>query len=105
MIVFNYDSSGLLELIELNVPVIIFTRSIEGSLLPSARPYYQLLKEVGIIMSSPEEVASFIRENWGNIDKWWGSEIVQNARDKFCKSYSRQVKNPIVTLKKLLLEK
>ena len=56
-------------------------------------------------MSSPEEVASLIRENWDNIDKWWGSKIDQKTKDKCCNSYKRKKKNPTATLKKLLREK
>jgi hypothetical protein len=27
-----------------------------------------------------ESAVAFINQNWNNIDEWWGSELVQNAR-------------------------
>ena len=50
-------------------------------LLPSAKPYYQLLKDVGIFADSPQQVGKFVSSNWDNInDVWWESDSVQEVR-------------------------
>lgn len=99
--VFNYDSAGLLELLALNVPVICFWRG--DHLLPESKIYYKLLKDSGIVFESFEKVANHINTNWEDIDSWWLSTNVQRARLEFCKQYSRVTKNPISSLKKLLV--
>ena len=55
-------------------------------------------------VSSPEAAAKHITTCWDDLDSWWGSENVQNARKVFCDKYSKRVNSPILTLKKLLLD-
>ena len=104
LLVFNYDSAGLLEYLGLNIPVICFWEKGFDHLLPSAKPYYQLLKDAGIYLETPDKVSKHISYNWDSIDKWWYSESVQEARIKFCKRYSRVVENPIRFFKKILTD-
>jgi len=40
--------------------------------------------------------------HWDDIEKWWGSDEVQNARKLFCQHYARTEKHPVRTLKYLL---
>ena len=103
LLVFNYDSSGVLEYLALNVPVICFWSNSFDHLLPSAKPYYQLLKDVGIYFEKAEDASEHISKHWGDIDGWWSSSSVQEARKKFCNRYSRVVNRPLRTLKKILL--
>ena len=43
-------------------------------------------------------------EVWENVDEWWVSYEVQNARRMFCEEYARSSRKPIRDLRKLLLE-
>jgi len=101
--VFNYDSAGLLELLALNVPVVCFWRG--DSLLPESKIHYKLLKDSCIVFDDFEKVANHINKHWEDIDSWWYSSKVQDTRSKFCNQYSRVIKNPIETFRKLLLKK
>ncbi|MBT7545091.1 MAG: transferase, partial [Kordiimonadaceae bacterium] len=71
-------------------------------LLPSAMPYYEMLREAEIIVDSPEQAAKHVELHWDDIEKWWGSDEVQNARKLFCQHYARTEKHPVRTLKYLL---
>ena len=99
--VFNYDSAGLLELLALNIPVVCFWRG--DHLFPEAKVYYKLLKDSGIVFDSYEKAANHINIHWEDIDSWWLSPNVQRNRLEFCKQYSRVIKNPISSFKKLLV--
>ena len=101
--VFNYDSAGLLELLALNIPVVCFWEKDSNHLLPQSKKYYNLLKSVNILFDSPSQVADHINVNWDDIDSWWYSSEVQDARIEFCKQYSKVIKNPVNSLKNLLL--
>jgi putative transferase (TIGR04331 family) len=105
VLVFNYDSAGVLENMALNIPTICFWRGNFCHLLPSAKPYYQLLKDVGIYFDTPEQASKHISSNWNNMDAWWYSKKVQDARVRFCDRYSRVVENPISYLKNRLVMK
>jgi len=102
ILAFNYDSAGVLENLALNIPTICFWRNGFSHLLPSAKPYYQLLKDVGIYFDTPEKASEHISLIWDNVDEWWYSKTVQEARVQFCDRYSRIINNPIINLKKYL---
>jgi len=104
LIVFNYDSSGLLELLAMNIPVICFWRDGFNHLLPASKIHYQLLKDSDIFFDSSEKIVNHINLHWDDIDSWWLSPKVQSARLEFCKQYSRVVDNPIVSFKKILVD-
>lgn len=104
IVVITYDSSAVLELLSLNVPIVCFWRGGLDSLLPDAIPFYELLINAKIVHASPEAAAKHITTCWDDLDSWWGSENVQNARKVFCDKYSKRVNSPILTLKKLLLD-
>jgi putative transferase (TIGR04331 family) len=104
LIVHSYDSSGILETLAMNIPTMCFWRDGLNHLLPSAKPYYELLVEAGILFFSPEKAARSIALHWDDIDEWWESKKVQDARQKFCDQYARTVPHPIQKLKEMLTE-
>jgi putative transferase (TIGR04331 family) len=102
LVVFSYDSTGLLETLSLNIPTLCFWQDGLDYLLPSAEPHYKALRSAGIIFNSPQQAAKKAALHWDDIEKWWGSDEVQNARKLFCQHYARTEKHPVRTLKYLL---
>ena len=102
LVVYSYDSTGLLESLALNMPTMCFWRGGLDHLLPVAKPYYELLRDVGIIMDTPQQAASKVTEHWDQIGKWWENDALQAARREFCEQYAKTVKTPVRTLKRLL---
>jgi putative transferase (TIGR04331 family) len=103
LVVYSYDSTGILETLAMNIPTMCFWRGGLNHLLPSAKPYYELLADVGILFFSSEATAKFIALHWDDISGWWESEKVQNARQIFCDQYSRTVPHPARELKNILM--
>jgi putative transferase (TIGR04331 family) len=101
--IYSYDSTGLLEVLSLNIPVIGFWYHLLEEILPSAKPYYELLRKVGILFDNPEDAANHINQNWDDIGKWWFSDEVQQARKVFCDQYARNVDDPVKLLKEILM--
>ena len=102
LVVFAYDSTGLLESLALNRPTMCFWRGGLDHLLPEAKTYYELLRNVGILWDTPEEAAAKVAACWDDIEEWWENGELQSAREMFCAQYARTVKNPVKTLKQLL---
>ena len=102
LVVYSYDSTGLLESLALNMPTMCFWRGGLDHLLPVAKPYYELLRDVGIIMDTPQQAASKVTEHWDQIGEWWENDALQTARRSFCEQYAKTVKTPVRTLKRLL---
>jgi putative transferase (TIGR04331 family) len=102
LVVHSYDSTGILEGLASNIPTLCFWNGGLDHLLPIAKPYYDLLRSAGILADSPEHAAQLVAQYWDNIDGWWGSEQVQDARLIFCEQYARVEKCPVRAMKRLL---
>jgi len=102
LIVHSYDSTGILETLSDNIPTLAFWGP-EVTLSDSAKPYYQLLIDAGIVHLSPKSVADKINEIWDDVDSWWKQSNVQNARMQFCHRYAKKSQNPVTELKQILL--
>ena len=104
LVVYSYDSSGILESLASNIPTMCFWNGGLNHLLPIAKPYYELLRGAGILADSPEHAAQLVSRHWDNLDEWWSSKQVQNAREIFCDRYARVEKHPVKTMKRLLMD-
>lgn len=104
LIVHGYDSTGILETLSQNIPTLAFWQNDFDHLRESAKPYYQLLVDAGIVHLSPESVAAKINEVWSDVEGWWAQSAVQEARKQFCNRYARVSQYPVRDLKKLLLQ-
>jgi len=103
LIVYSYDSTGVLECLAMNIPIICFWYNNISHINDEALPYYQLLRNVSIIHDSPADAATFITNIWHDIDLWWKSEKVQDARRIFCDKYAKLTLSPVKDLKNILL--
>ncbi len=102
LVVHSYDSTGMLETLALNIPTMCFWQGGLDHLLPSAKPYYELLRSAGILLDTPEQAAKFVSSNWNSMAEWWENPKTQHARKAFCQQYARTDKTPVFTLRRLL---
>lgn len=104
LVVHSYDSTGILENLALNTPTVCFWRGGTDHLRPSAVAYYDLLVRAGILHNSAQSAAHKVTQVWPDVDSWWGGTTVQDARERFCHEFARNIDAPITTLTRLLLE-
>ena len=97
----TYNATSYLETLAWNMPTIVFWNKEHWELNSDSKPYFDLLLDVGIFHTSPQSAAQKIIEIWDDIDSWWLSVSVQNARKNFCEQYTRDVDRPVDQLKKI----
>lgn len=102
LVVHSYDSTGILETLIANVPTLCFIQEGLDILSAGARPYYDLLKQAGMLVETPEQAAQAVERCWDDVPAWWNSESVQKSRVAFCDRYARMNKRPIGFMKELL---
>ena len=102
LVIHGYDSTGMLETLSKNIPTLAFWPNCYDNLRPTAKPFYDLLVDVGIVHLSPESVAQKVNEVWSDVDGWWRQDFLQEARVKFCERYAKQTSRPIRTLIRML---
>ncbi|MDO8291962.1 MAG: LIC12162 family protein [Gallionella sp.] len=102
--VFSYESTGVLESLAGNIPMLLFYDSKNWPLRLQAQPYYHRLMEAGIFHETPESAAEKVNEIWDDVQGWWAQDKVQEARRIFCDHFARMPQHPIRELKKALLD-
>jgi putative transferase (TIGR04331 family) len=102
LIVATYNATTFVETISLDIPTIVFWNPKHWELQPSAQPYFDRLKAVGIFHETPESAASKLAEVWDDVPGWWHQPDVQEALEYFRHRFARTVENPIQVLKEAL---
>jgi putative transferase (TIGR04331 family) len=98
LIVFSYDSTGFLEALSQNTPTLAFWQNDFDHLKDSAKPYYKLLLEAGIIHLDSDKAAKKVNDIWEDVEGWWSQSSVQEARRIFCDRYAKVSRNPVKDL-------
>jgi putative transferase (TIGR04331 family) len=103
LVVHAYDSTGMLETLSRGIPSIAYWQNGFEHLRESAKPFYQLLVDAGIVHLSPESAYKKVNEVWNDVDSWWRQPTVVNARREFCERYAKISLKPRQELKEVLL--
>ncbi len=101
IIVETVNSTGLLESLSLNIPVIFIYSDNDFTIRDEALYYFDMLKNVKILHDNPDNAAKFINNIYNDVDKWWLSKDLQMIREIFCNEYANSNKN---SFKKFLKE-
>ncbi len=97
----TYNATTYLESLSLNFPTIIFWNPKHWELRPSAHPYFEQLKSVGIFHETPESAAKQMTAVWDDVSSWWHSPSVQSVRRAFCEQYAHIPDAPLDSLGKI----
>lgn len=101
--IYSYDSTGLLEALALNLPVMCFWNEGVAHTAPDARPFYERLAGAGILHSTPEGAAGAVTQHWNDIGRWWHSRDTQDTRRAFSDRFARLERRPVRAVRRLLL--
>lgn len=102
LVVTTSNGTTFLETLHLNIPTLITWSERYCKIRDEAKPYFKALEAVGIFHSSADSFTNHLNGNWTDIETWWDSTEVQEARRIFCEQYSRVEKRPLRFLAKIL---
>lgn len=85
----TYNATTYLESLTWNVPTIIFWNPEHWELRDEAKPYFEILESAGIFHRTPESAARQMIAVWDDVETWWQSPLVQDARCRFCERFAR----------------
>lgn len=89
LVLVDHLSTSFVECLSADIPVILFWDPERNELTDAAKPAFEVLKEAGILYETPEAAAFKANEVYDNVDQWWHSPGVQNARERFCEQWGR----------------
>ena len=101
--VFSYDSTGILERLSLNLPVVAFWENRFFHVHNEYLDLYDKLESVGIFHSTASQAGVFISQHWDNLEDWWFSTDVQEVVAEFSTRLCRNSESPVRDLKSTIL--
>jgi len=97
--IFGYDSTGFLECISQNIPVLLYIPKREFEKINEfALKDYKNLYEKKIIFYDPDSLNNHINNIWNDIDSWWHNHENQKVIEQFKTNYCLTEKFPIKKL-------
>ena len=103
LVVFGYYSTGFLECLSLDHPTIAFWHDGFDNFSEDVISDFELLEAVGLIHFSPSSAAEHVNTHWNDIDSWWNSVQVQEAKQIFVRKYAKTCDTPVRSLKRILV--
>jgi putative transferase (TIGR04331 family) len=58
-----------------------------------AQPFYEKLREAGILFDSPEDAATAVDLVYDDVETWWNEPFRQEIINDFCRNFARTEKN------------
>ena len=100
----TYNETTIPNNVMAGYPTIIFWDPKYEQFNLRANKFYEQLLVSKILHHSPESAARHLVDIWEDIDAWWTSEEVLQARETFCENFARQSKFPALTVAKALAD-
>lgn len=72
-----------------NVPTVVYVAPELMTPRKEARPYFEALKRCGVVHETPGDAADHINEIGDDIEGWWHSPEVQNARKQWAEHFAK----------------
>tara|TARA_B100000029_G_C17497759_1_gene931568 strand:- start:194 stop:634 length:441 start_codon:yes stop_codon:yes gene_type:complete len=104
IIVETFNSTGFIELLSMNTPVILLTSKLLFSVKTEYKKYYNELIKNEIIWFDAKKAGEYIKKIYPKIDDWWFAKKRQKAIKIFCENMCRYEKNQMKNLPKILMQ-
>tara|TARA_B110000090_G_scaffold208740_1_gene263296 strand:+ start:1555 stop:3351 length:1797 start_codon:yes stop_codon:yes gene_type:complete len=106
LILFNHDSTGMLEMFALNKPTLCMWENGNQHQNTFVIDDYELLKKAEILFDDKDKLYEHLIKVWNEPLKWWYSDNVQNNLNKFVNLYTKiPDKNFTSNFKKMIEDK
>lgn len=98
------NSTAWIETLALNIPTIIFADVNTNDVRTSFVKTFKLLKKNNIVFTDTLSLSNFVNNNFENLNDWWNSKKIQDARLITINKYARIHKKPVEYLKKRIIK-
>ena len=88
LVVIDHPHTAFLESLTINVPSVLYWDHDIYLMRQEAEPYFQLLRDAGILYKDPVSAARKVNEIFDDPEVWWLSDDVQDARKEFCDRFA-----------------
>lgn len=85
----DHLSTTFIEALAVRKPTILFWNLKTNRLRPEAQPYYDLLRQNGILFDAPESAGEAVTQIYDDVETWWRNPERQKAVETFCERFAR----------------
>lgn len=93
----DHLSTTFIEALAADTPTILFWNADTNALRPEAQPYYDMLRQAGILYHRPEDAAAAVNALMVDVDRWWNEPARRQAVEAFCARFACRAGNAIET--------
>jgi putative transferase (TIGR04331 family) len=104
LMIATYNATTFLQTFAADFPTLIFWNPKRSEIRPAAGPYFDELREVGILHDTPESAAAKANEIYQDPQSWWQQPMIQKTRNRFCERFVRTSRDWLTEWKAELLE-
>ena len=102
IVIFTYESTGMLECLNLNIPAIMYLHNGVRNLKTKVIKDYISLININIFYTDSELISKKINLIYNDINSWWCDKIKNKNLILFNQKYSNYSKNPLSLLNSIL---
>ncbi|MFH1263759.1 MAG: LIC12162 family protein, partial [Pseudomonadota bacterium] len=92
----DHLSTTFVEALSANQPTLLFWDPRSNRLRPEARPYYDMLREGGVLLDTPEAAAESVARVYDDAESWWNDperqRLVAGFRERFARHSSDDIR-------------
>lgn len=96
--IFTYDGTSFLQSMALDVPCILISEPETDPFSELAVPFYRELEDAGIYHATVNSAYDHIHSISDDINSWWTSNIVREARQSYCEMFTRMSRTPVADI-------
>jgi putative transferase (TIGR04331 family) len=104
LLIVAHNSTTFPETFAMGIPTIITWKPSWTEIRDEAQPFFEKLAQVGIFHADPKTLAAHLSKIYDDIDGWWESKEVTEARQLFCEHFSRMSKRPLRLLRHIITQ-
>ena len=100
----DHLSTTYLQALVENVPTILFWSPGSNVLKDEAQPYFDLLRDSGILFDSPEDASAAINRIYNDVQAWWCSDAVVDVVATFKRQYCDDPGSVLKEVQRVLMD-
>lgn len=85
----DHLSTTFAEALAANKPTVLFWNPDTNILRPAAQPYFDSLRDCGILFDTPEAAALVVNAVYSDVEAWWNVAERQKTIRSFCERFAR----------------
>ena len=105
IVIVAHNGTTIPENFSQSIPTLITWTPNWVEIRDEAKPVFAKLAEVGIFHEDPVSLAKHVSAIWDNVEAWWDSKEVIEARELFCSQYAKSVSHPRKFLREIIVGK